>query len=87
MRAGTEVADDPVGLMAGPGLGPRGIARLITREWAHHPGRLAMALLAIALGVELIEHATIYVPERPFFGASPELGEPAGRGSGGSAYS
>jgi putative ABC transport system permease protein len=53
MPAGTEAARHPAGLAAGPGLGPRGIARLIVSEWAHHPGRLAMALLAIALGVAL----------------------------------
>ncbi len=44
-------------------------------------------VMAIALGVELIEHATIFVPERPFFGSSPELGEHAARSGAGSAYS
>ena len=44
-------------------------------------------VIAIGLGLELIGHATLYMPERSFFGSSPELGEPAGRGSGGSAYS
>lgn len=44
-------------------------------------------VIAIGLGLELIGHATLYMPERSFFGSSPELGETAARGGGGSAYS
>ncbi len=42
-------------------------------------------ILAIALGMELIEHASLYVPERNIYGAPPE--EQGGRRGGPSAFS
>lgn len=45
-------------------------------------------IFSIALGLELIDHATVYVPPPTFFGAPPEDRSPAGRPQGlGSAYS
>ncbi len=38
---------------AAAGLGWRGQLRLIGQQWRHHPGRLLIAVLAIALGVAL----------------------------------
>ncbi len=44
-------------------------------------------ILAIALGLELIEHATVYVPERSFFGAPDESRSSQNGAPIGSAYS